>query len=98
MQHRSAFGMLTSLLFLVYVGWMFIAPDPMVRIERACKPVEWTGNLAVSITALTIDSATTGTRQAFENLTYGCEYSIWRLFYEEEYAKAAPETWEGGAQ
>lgn len=84
---KDMFSHITGILLVVYIGWIFIAGEPTVRMDRACRPVEWTGNMAVSLAALTYPSGQRKTQLAFENMDYGCEYSLWRLFYESDYLK-----------
>lgn len=80
--------MLIGLPLLMFVVWIFAAPLPQERIERACSPIEWVGNLATSTTALTKeDSAATAGRWS-DKLNYSCKYMIWRLFYQKQYIEA----------
>lgn len=82
---KTMFGQLFGVLMVIFIGWIFITGDSAERMERACKPVEWTGNMAVSLVALTYPSGQRRTQMAFENMDYGCQYSLWRLFYETDY-------------
>ncbi|WP_018234317.1 hypothetical protein [Thioalkalivibrio thiocyanodenitrificans] len=91
MPGKTIFGQIFSLLVIVYIGWMFLAPDSSTRIERACAPIEWTGNLAVSVTALTVPDGQVTVRESFEKLDYGCQYTLWRAFYERDYIDAMKE-------
>lgn len=102
---------LFGLALLMFIGWAMVSDTPTMRMERACRPVNWMGNLTVSMAALTEPS----TRQAsqeiqgqpgkpipqptdkpakplsaqvqetFNDFSYGCQYALWRLFYEKEY-------------
>jgi len=87
---KSMFGQFFGVLMVIFIGWVFIASDPAERMDRACRPVEWSGNMAVSLVALTYPSGQHRTQTAFDNLDYGCQYSLWRLFYESDYL-AAPD-------
>ncbi len=67
--------------------WIMMASDPHERLNRACKPVEWTGNLFTSLALLTWPSTTERVRSTFERTDYGCEFMLWRAFYEKEYVE-----------
>ncbi len=72
-----------------FLVWMMLASAPSDRISRACMPVEWTGSIGVSLSALLFPQGQEKTQSAFDSMQYGCEYSIWRLFYEEEFVQAS---------
>lgn len=101
MLHKEIFG-LTILGFLL---WVIFSADPSARITRVCKPVAWLGNGATSVSALVAPNSQQSVDAWFSKLDYGCRYSVWRLFYQEEYAaweaqkgKGAPaESAEGSA-
>lgn len=73
---------------LLFVVWIFLAPTPSSRIERACEPINWVGNLATSTTALTKEDSTATAATWSAQLNYSCQYMIWRLFYQEDYNQA----------
>ena len=78
----------TSLLgiaFIVFLVWIFFASMPEYRLERACKPVNWFGNLTESFISLTIPDKLTATTEIFHSLEYSCQYALWRLFYEADF-------------
>lgn len=83
MLHKEFWG----LLFLAFVAWIILATTPQKRIEHACRPIAWVGNVITSGSALAIPSQQTTIQKWFDKLEYGCQYTTWRLFYQEEYNK-----------
>lgn len=81
MLHKEFWG----LLFLVFVGWIFLASDGSTRIYRTCRPVGWAGNVAVSITAFVAPSQQSNVKRWMEKVDYGCQYTTWRLIYQDDY-------------
>lgn len=81
MLHKEFWG----LLFLSLVVWIFIAGTPDKRIENACRPVGWAGNVVTSLSALVIPSQQQTTQVWFNKIEYGCRYLTWRLFYQDAY-------------
>ena len=79
--HKEFWGFL----FLAFVAWIFIAPNGETRIQHACSPVSWAGNVAVSLTALAVPEGQGGVKKWSEKAEYGCEYTAWRLFYQKKY-------------
>lgn len=84
MLHKEIFG-LTILAFIV---WVALGGTPSDRMHRTCSPISWVGNVVTSITALTAPSWQTNVQYSFDKAAYGCEYTLWRLFYQEEYLKS----------
>lgn len=84
MLHKEFWG----ILFLAFVGWIFIASNPTDRIEHFCRPVEWSGNIATSIAALIVPSQQKTVQTWFDKFDYGCQYATWRLIYQADYNKA----------
>jgi len=82
--HKEFWGFL----FLAFVGWIFISPNGQTRIQHACSPVGWTGNIAVSLTALVLPKEQNGVKEWTGKAEYGCEYAVWRLFYQQKYNDA----------
>lgn len=78
-------SLLWSFAFIVYVVWIFVTTDGSERIQRACKPIEWTGNVATSLTYLTVPAWEMKTDKIFKKATYGCQFTIWQLFYEKDF-------------
>ena len=87
MLHKEFWG----ILFLALVGWIFIASTPNERLERVCKPVGWTGNVVVSLSALVLPTQEKTVQGWFDKLEYGCRYTAWRLIYQNDYNKAVSE-------
>lgn len=83
MIHKEFWG----LLFLAFVGWIFVAGNPSDRIKHACAPIGWTGNVITSLSALVLPSQQTTVDGWFDKFEYGCQYTAWRLIYQEDYNK-----------
>ena len=81
MLHKEFWG----LLFLGFVFWIIAAASPQQRIENACRPVGWTGNVVTSLSALALPAQQKKVEGWFDKLEYGCRYMTWRLFYQEAY-------------
>lgn len=78
-------GSFFAIAFIVWVGWIVLATSSEARIGRFCKPVLWTGNVATSVTALTVSKYQDNVESAFDSFDYGCRFSVWRLLYEDEW-------------
>lgn len=81
MLHKEFWG----LVFLGFVFWIISATTPLSRIENACRPVGWTGNVVTSLSALVLPAQQAKVQSWFDKLEYGCRYMTWRLFYQEAY-------------
>ena len=90
MLHKEFWG----LVFLAFVVWIFFTGDPQVRISRTCRPLMWTGNVLVSLTAFASSSGAESVQGWTNKTDYACRYTVWRLFYQDEYnrVKAAQGT------
>lgn len=84
-------GSFFALAFIIWVGWIVMATSTEKRIERFCQPVLWTGNLATSVTALTVSKYQDNVENAFDSFDYGCRFSVWRLLYEDEWLEKREE-------
>lgn len=73
--------------FGIFLVFVFLATTAEERFGRACKPVIWTGNVVESITMLIHDDWTDNVRSGFKSADYGCRFTVWRFFYEEDYIK-----------
>ena len=108
---EKPFTTLFGLALMMFVGWVMISDTPAQRMDRACRPVVWSGNVTVSIASLAEPSAHEANKEfqsqagkppppppdrskkplgqrvqgAFDGFNYGCQYALWRLFYEQEY-------------
>lgn len=81
MLHKEFWG----LVFLSFVVWIFIAGTPEKRIENACRPIGWGGNVITSLSALVMPNQQQATQSWFNKMEYGCRYLTWRLFYQDAY-------------
>lgn len=108
---EKPFTTLFGLALMMFVGWVMISDTPAQRMDRACRPVVWSGNVTVSLASLGEPSAHAANREfqaqagkpppppadptkkplgqrvqaTFDGFNYGCQYALWRLFYESEY-------------
>lgn len=79
---------ITSMMLIGFLAYIVLGSGPVTRMERTCKPVSWTQNLSVSVLQLVNASkAVPATSRWFHNANYGCEYMLWRLFYQTDYIK-----------
>jgi hypothetical protein len=91
----NAFGAITGALIIVWVGMIMWVTSPKERLARACAPVIWVGKLGTSIAMVSgaPERSIHGVQVSFDNTYYGCQFSLWRVFYEEDWklerAKAA---------
>lgn len=83
MLHKEFWG----ILFLVLVGWIFLPGHPNDRIDHACRPIGWTGNVVTSVSSLVLPNHQQTVQGWFDKFEYGCEYTIWRLIYQDDYNK-----------
>jgi hypothetical protein len=83
MLHKEFWG----LVFLAFVVWIFMASDGQARIARTCRPLLWTGNVAVSLTAFAVPSEAEAVQKWSNKFDYGCRYVVWRLIYQDDYNK-----------
>lgn len=83
----NIFGAIVSLFIGVWFIGIFIVTSPADRMEKACAPVTWMGSIATSMSMLfNVDDKTIAkTRSMFQSGTYGCMFTVWRLFYEDEW-------------
>ena len=95
MQHKP-FSLLFALAVFAWVIWIVMATDASVRISRGCEPVNWTGNLTVTIAAVMDPTWEAGTQRFFDRTDYVCRLSLWRLFYERAWRGTHPKAKEPG--
>ena len=77
-----------SMIFVFFIGYVVISTDPHERLERACQPVDWMGNLTLSLVAFVKPDAQAGVNSFFEKTDYACQYTLWRLLHEKDYKAA----------
>lgn len=85
----NVFATLTGIGLLSWTVWIFWTTNAQERLARTCAPVEWTGKLftAAAMTAGSSESAVTGSQVSFDNTYYGCQFALWRVFYEEDWKR-----------
>lgn len=83
----NIFGALVSLFIGIWFIGVFIVTSPQDRMEKTCAPVTWLGSIATSMSMLfNVDDKTLGkTKGMFVSGNYGCKFTVWRLFYEDEW-------------
>mgnify|MGYP005847285927 CR=1 FL=1 len=84
-------SLLWSFAFVVFMIWIFISTNSSQRMERACKPIEWTGSVVTSLTSLVVPAWEIKTENVFIKGAYMCHFTLWRFFYEKEYLKELAE-------
>ncbi|MHB1826600.1 MAG: hypothetical protein ACYCV6_02765 [Steroidobacteraceae bacterium] len=70
---------------VAFIAWVLLAPNASMRIDRVCRPLHWASSGVVSLTALTAPKYEADAQNGGNRVVYGCEYSIWRLFYQKDY-------------
>lgn len=70
---------------VAFIAWVLLASSATTRIDRVCRPLHWVSSGVVSLTALTVPKYETDVQDGGNRVVYGCEYSIWRLFYQKDY-------------
>ena len=78
------------IVFLFWIGWIFIGANPDVRMERTCTAVGGPGHFIASL----LSAANTdwgGPMQTWtDNGVYRCRLTLWNYFYADEWKKAHP--------
>lgn len=82
------FSSLIGISLLIFIGWIALGGHPTERIERFCRPVQWTGNVMTSFFELGAPSIAPVISRGFNNTEYGCRYATWRVLYEKEWVAA----------
>ncbi len=70
---------------LVWGASIFIAGEPMKRIDRTCAPVGWTNTFVGSLTSLVAPSYTPKVNGFFDRRFMDCRFLVWQQFYETDY-------------
>lgn len=85
----NVFGMLTGIALLSWTIFIFWTTDAHERLSRTCAPVVWTGKVFTSaaLIAGSSEQAVHGSQVSFDNTYYGCQFALWRVFYEEDWKK-----------
>ncbi len=85
----NIFGAIVGFAMMAWIGWIAVVTSAKERMERTCAPVVWTGKVGVSIAMLadTSEKAAKSTADWFDGANYGCQYTLWRLFYEDDWKK-----------
>lgn len=78
-------GFVFTVVFFVWIFWVLWTNSIYVRLDRACKPIEKAGNITTSVVLLFSKPAARATNKTFMHIDYGCEFTFWRLFFEDDY-------------
>lgn len=78
-------GGIGVVLCLVFVFYCALGDKGHERYRRICSPFAVTSNLFTSIAALLYDGSEVGVKEVFDNITYGCTYTVWRLTAEKDW-------------
>lgn len=78
-------GGIGVVLILVFVFYCALGKQGEQRYARICSPFSVTANLFTSIAALLYDGSEVPVKEVFDNITYGCKYTVWRLNNEKEW-------------
>lgn len=78
-------GGIGVVLCLVFVFYCALGKAGQERYARICSPFSVTSNLFTSIAALLYDGSEVPVKEVFDNITYGCKYTVWRLTAEKEW-------------
>lgn len=88
MQHKP-FSLIFYVAVMIWVGSIFIADGPLMRIQRTCSPIDWSGRAVSSVVALGSGEYELAVRAWFDSRTQDCRFVIWRQVYEKEYQDLA---------
>jgi hypothetical protein len=78
-------GVVFTVICFVWIFWCLFSNNPYTRLDRACKPIEKTGNVTTSVALMFSQKAAQATNKTFMHIDYGCEFTLWRLFYEKDW-------------
>lgn len=79
--------------FFVWVGAIVVSTDPHERMHRAALPIALIGKATVAVMVQIEPEWAASTYNFFLKLEYGFKYTIWSVFYEEEWRTSqAPTT------
>lgn len=83
----NVFGAIVGVAILAWTLWVGVTSSAQVRMERACAPVVWTGKMGVAFAMLgnSEERFVHSTKEWFEQANYGCQFTIWRVFWEDEW-------------
>lgn len=76
------FAFMGFMIVASFIVWVVIVTPRQERLERMCAPVRWLGNMLASIAFLGSETAGNSVQRAFDSAFEGCQYTMWRLFYE----------------
>ncbi len=74
-----------GIMFIAYVALGLRVNQGMGAVDNFCQPINWAGNVAVSIAAQVDPHTENITHKSMTHLHYSCEYIGWRLFFEKQY-------------
>lgn len=84
------FGEALFIVFLFWVGWIFIGANPDVRMQRFCTAVGGPGHFVASL-ASAANTDWGGPLQTWtDNGVYRCQLTLWNYYYADEWKRAHP--------
>lgn len=89
------FSLIFFMLVMIWTGSIFLTSSPSARVERACVPVTVADKVVVAIVQLLHEPWAFDAHQGMLNFEYGCQFTVWKTFYEEALEK--PVQGKGGA-
>jgi len=94
------FGTLFFIVVMFFLAFIILTSSPMGRINRACLPVEWGGDVVTALVAVFKKDWEDGVREGAGKTTHSCRFFIFKVFYADEWArqKAAAEAANGSNQ
>lgn len=95
MNHKP-FATIFFIAVMVWVGSILISDGPLMRIQRTCAPVDWTGRAVSSLVALGSGEFEMATRLWFDARVQDCRFIVWRQVYEREYQETLRAMKNGG--
>lgn len=84
--------------FLVWVASIFVAGEPLKRIDRTCAPVNWTNTFFGSVVQLVAPSYVPKVDSFFNARFMDCRFLVWNQFYEKDYQQMKRDSVEGAAK
>lgn len=76
-----------TIIFLLFSGWILITPSPAERINKACAPIIWAGEIVESVAMFSGAGLADSVRESSRSIDYGCRFTVWRFFYEKDWAE-----------
>jgi len=77
-----------SLLVVVYVVFVLLTSDPLLRMNRICQPVTlWPSRVVVSAVRIWSPGNVPGVQDSFNRGFFTCRKWVWGVLYRDDYMK-----------